>query len=266
MIHQYRKKSVVIEAMQFQRRNNGPVPYPEWFDDAVTRNDIITHNTGKWHDPTQPAYCEIITLEGIMRANEGDWIIRGVKGELYPCKPDIFAATYEDVAARELDVEAERREFEARMGPQGDDPTPAWWYHLHAAAEALADHGCEANASDVRDIANNLLDRAAPVSTEQAGDAKRVTWWLAEVDQYDNAKLVDGQHGDRSGADKAAFLFNSLGLTGDRKLAVAKVELSEPRPSSAGVNMEAVQQCNRARVSIAPSPNNSPVGADKEPK
>ena len=39
----------------------------------------------------------ISTLEGIMLANPGDWIITGVKGELYPCKPDIFAATYEEV-------------------------------------------------------------------------------------------------------------------------------------------------------------------------
>ena len=38
---------------------------------------------------------EIGTLEGVMRAQPGDWIIRGVKGEIYPCKPDIFAATYE---------------------------------------------------------------------------------------------------------------------------------------------------------------------------
>lgn len=40
---------------------------------------------------------DIPTLEGVMRANAGDWIITGVKGERYPCKPDIFAATYEAV-------------------------------------------------------------------------------------------------------------------------------------------------------------------------
>ncbi len=40
---------------------------------------------------------DIETLEGTMRANAGDWIIRGVKGELYPCKPDIFEATYQSV-------------------------------------------------------------------------------------------------------------------------------------------------------------------------
>ena len=40
---------------------------------------------------------EIETLEGTMKANKGDWIIRGVKGELYPCKPDVFDMTYEEL-------------------------------------------------------------------------------------------------------------------------------------------------------------------------
>ena len=40
---------------------------------------------------------EIETLEGTMKANKGDWIIKGVKGELYPCKPDVFKMTYEKV-------------------------------------------------------------------------------------------------------------------------------------------------------------------------
>jgi len=43
-------------------------------------------------------YVDIRTLEGVMRADPGDWIIRGVRGELYVCKPDIFAETYEPVA------------------------------------------------------------------------------------------------------------------------------------------------------------------------
>lgn len=42
-------------------------------------------------------FVDIKTLEGVMRAVEGDWIIKGVQGEFYPCKPDIFAATYEAV-------------------------------------------------------------------------------------------------------------------------------------------------------------------------
>ena len=44
---------------------------------------------------------EIETLEGVMKANKGDWIIKGVKGELYPCKPDVFDMTYEEVIDEE---------------------------------------------------------------------------------------------------------------------------------------------------------------------
>jgi hypothetical protein len=42
-------------------------------------------------------YIQIQTLEGVMEASVGDWIIKGVKGEFYPCKPDIFKMTYEEV-------------------------------------------------------------------------------------------------------------------------------------------------------------------------
>jgi len=90
---QFRKKPVVIDAVQYSRRFG----WPDWFHDAVSRNDIVVHSTGKFASPEEPCYCEIKTLEGVMRADENDWIIRGVKGEIYPCKPDIFAATYEPV-------------------------------------------------------------------------------------------------------------------------------------------------------------------------
>ena len=85
----FRKKSVVIEAFQLNERG---LIEEDWFWDAVTRNDIITHCFGK-HDP-DPAWCEIKTLEGTMIANAGDYIIQGVNGEIYPCKADIFQKTY----------------------------------------------------------------------------------------------------------------------------------------------------------------------------
>lgn len=88
---QYRKKPVVIEAVQIA----GRFWWPDWLHDAVSRKEVITHGCGKFADG--PRYVEILTLEGVMRADDGDWIIRGVKGELYPCKPDIFEATYEPV-------------------------------------------------------------------------------------------------------------------------------------------------------------------------
>jgi hypothetical protein len=81
----YRKRPVVIEAIQWMPDANGvntnPIPL-EWGNGPRVADD-------------GGQTLIIRTLEGDMRAEPGDWIIRGVKGEFYPCKPDIFAATYE---------------------------------------------------------------------------------------------------------------------------------------------------------------------------
>ena len=80
----YRKKPVVIEAFQF-----GVEDAPNWFTNAILKDVVLKHELdGK-------ASAEIKTLEGWHHATVGDYIIRGVKGELYPCKPDIFHMTYE---------------------------------------------------------------------------------------------------------------------------------------------------------------------------
>lgn len=82
----YRKKPVVIEAVQLGAS-------PELLEAAVV---FCGREVSVVHDGASQSHAiEIPTLEGTMRACIGDWIIRGVKGELYPCKPDIFAATYE---------------------------------------------------------------------------------------------------------------------------------------------------------------------------
>lgn len=83
-MQKFRKKPVVIEAVQVTDSTfDAPYPNPE-------------HVPGVVYDPVKRC-AAIKTLEGEMRANLGDWIIKGVKGEFYPCKPDIFAATYEPV-------------------------------------------------------------------------------------------------------------------------------------------------------------------------
>lgn len=78
----YRKKPVVIEAVQWLA------------DNFIEIDDFITVN----HE-TYPSQGKVIipTLEGKMEANKGDYIIKGVNGEFYPCKPDIFEKTYEVV-------------------------------------------------------------------------------------------------------------------------------------------------------------------------
>lgn len=80
----FRKKPVVIEAFRL-----GFDPIPDWASNS-TGIDYRTDLTDEARH-----HALIPTLEGTMRADLGDWIIQGVKGERYPCKPDIFAATYE---------------------------------------------------------------------------------------------------------------------------------------------------------------------------
>lgn len=80
----FRKKPVVIEARQLTAFN--PHEIVAWVNDGG--------GTAR-REPDWSGWVTIRTLEGDHRAGSGDWIIRGVKGEFYPCKPDIFAATYE---------------------------------------------------------------------------------------------------------------------------------------------------------------------------
>lgn len=85
----FRKKPVVIEAKQFTGHNAWEIE--RWSCGVVYASPVL--------EPTPEnmsgEYLQIKTLEGVMTAIVGDWIIRGVKGEFYPCKPDIFEATYE---------------------------------------------------------------------------------------------------------------------------------------------------------------------------
>lgn len=97
----YRKKPVVIEAFQFTYdRAVGRLNVPDWFITALN-NDIASVYYVEKIRGTES--CSIKTLEGIMIAGPGDYIIRGVKGEIYPCKEDIFEMTYE----KAIDIEDE---------------------------------------------------------------------------------------------------------------------------------------------------------------
>ena len=94
----YRKKPVVIEAMQLVGTNADTHAVYQWIE-ANTQGsfDPLSEEipaSGVSIDPATGFFL-IATLEGVMQAKPGDWIIRGVQGEFYPCKPDIFAATYE---------------------------------------------------------------------------------------------------------------------------------------------------------------------------
>lgn len=86
----FRKKPVVIEAIQFTRKSFNDIV--KWID-AERTTMVEWDYDSKIDDDT---YIVIKTLEGNMKVNLTDWVIRGVKGEFYPCRDDIFRMTYEE--------------------------------------------------------------------------------------------------------------------------------------------------------------------------
>lgn len=98
----FRKKPVVIDAVHYAGGGNleprGAVP--DWLWEALAQGTARYVNGG---DPLL-----LRTLEGTLTVSPGDWIIRGVKGELYPCKPDVFDVTYEPVDDAETVVVTDR--------------------------------------------------------------------------------------------------------------------------------------------------------------
>ena len=112
-VRRFRKKPVEIEAVRFDgdqmttgfirgwiaaAEHVGPVYVRPGQEHALRRAHEYDPSNGHCYPEDAPQYLVIHTLEGDMRADVGDWIIRGVAGEFYPCKPDIFAATYEAVS------------------------------------------------------------------------------------------------------------------------------------------------------------------------
>ncbi len=101
----FRKKPVVIEAFQMtkERRWNN-FDWPQWAHEAWNKGHdepgaMYPHKTFPESEGPKKSSDELVifTLEGLHMVLMGDWIIQGVKGELCPCKPDIFEATYEPV-------------------------------------------------------------------------------------------------------------------------------------------------------------------------
>lgn len=92
-MNKYRKKPVVIEAFQMLYQEGAHQEWPDWFREAMFRpqgeeGGAFLHANGR---------IVIFTLEGLLEIGHGDYVIQGVKKEIYPCKPDIFDATYEKV-------------------------------------------------------------------------------------------------------------------------------------------------------------------------
>ena len=86
-VRSFRKKPVIVDAMQFDGTYDCAGKLKEWGCPIV------------WATFPMGTVFRIETLEGDMIVDEGDWVIKGVAGEFFPCKPEIFAATYEEICA-----------------------------------------------------------------------------------------------------------------------------------------------------------------------
>lgn len=85
----FRKKPIVIDAVRFDGSLEGA--------QQILAELGLDEEIGRFYTTTAGGHLEIRTLEGVMTASPGDYVIRGVAGEVYPCKPNIFEATYERV-------------------------------------------------------------------------------------------------------------------------------------------------------------------------
>jgi len=94
-MNRYRKKPVVIEAVQWDGQNSGDIA--AWAQPGVPDGEMPDRWFLKCDRHGRLSGMVIYTLEGLHEASLGDWIIKGVKGEFYPCRDDIFRMTYEEV-------------------------------------------------------------------------------------------------------------------------------------------------------------------------
>lgn len=169
----YRKKPVVVEAMLFVGGHESVLQVVEW---------VRSYGGDARYDDLY-RYVSLPTLEGTMMARPGDWVIRGVQGEFYPCKPDIFDATYEPEP--ETDVVLPRQPLRnPRTYTATADPAPSpspevgeGWRHPVSWDEAAV--ACSAGV--LREVGGDAVDGES--------DLRVLERWAA--DAHDPSELAD---------------------------------------------------------------------------
>lgn len=143
----YRKRPLAVEAFQMtQAAREDNADWPQWLHEAWNKEPEDDGAVGPWID-----FLAVNTLEGKLGVSPGDWIIRGVKGELYPCKPDIFEMTYEAIAGDEQEPKAPP---EDASEPQDEPETPS---------EAPAETGTTSDLIDGPRLTGEPPSDSAPV-------------------------------------------------------------------------------------------------------
>lgn len=230
--NQYRKKPVVIEAIEYRGAGNFADPrLPKWMW-AALKSGAAFNRRGE---------LVIKTLEGEMTAQPGDWIIQGVKGEIYPCKPEIFAATYERAALARSAAPAPAAEhytelmhdlmrFECVLTPEGR----AEMYASSTGPYVWFDHviGCLASPlTGAATAVEQSADRAAELTADQAWAIALGLFGTTVRDPRSepHVELV----GPADALEFANAIAASLRTTGDVAALRAALEAVVARPSTA---------------------------------
>lgn len=157
---QYRKKPVTIEAVQFDGLN------PTEIKDFVGENCEVEIYDNEVTPPV--ARIVIHTLEGDMEVSRGDYVIKGVKGEFYPCKPDIFQQTYES-AETQKELEEEMEEFFETM------PVLEHENIFDVTFQKIARHFAEWGAEHLRD-STKMIDKSLEEAAEEYTQKMLESW------------------------------------------------------------------------------------------
>lgn len=180
----FRKKPVVIEAFKLGVDN-----MPDWFMDAVTANEVILHGSSSGHNHVSDTNADIHTLEGWHHGNFGDYIIRGVKGEIYPCKPDIFDMTYE-ADGKDTDVPTNCKDCLHR------DACLAWIRHGKTLYDdfVFSVDGCSYFEDAVKPIENDMVNKWIPASGHPKDTCECWIAYKSGGDYFYSTGYYDGKH------------------------------------------------------------------------
>lgn len=234
--NQYRKKPVVIDAIQWTGGNLADVIE---FTDGYRPDIKGTHAAMKWEeyrDLVERDGLKIYTLEGKMSASVGDWIIQGVKGELYPCKPDIFAQTYEPVTAASAE---EAQPVALHVGkPDGTmDTLGAIYRNRKAAEDHIASYNGELKAAVVPLYAAPQASQPIEELKAKASNSQPVSGSVTD-DLIALLKDIKPSYGDvgsrdvdvtvkRNRIDAAIGLLSAGAQAGQSAVAIRNVALEE---------------------------------------
>lgn len=211
----FRKRPVAVEAVQWpgeDRRATIDVLY-QWVMAAGISGTSI-------EIPKAPDDGILIgTLEGVMRANPGDWILRGVKGEVYPCKADIFAETYEPATGVETDERDELREARIALGilstvaPHVEvdvlDPVAM----AHKIVAALTEGQPAEGGDSLEEKLRHAINYHSAESPSNTPDFLLAQFLLGVLEAY-NRTLVARERWSRGGSDDARSALDEAWVDG----------------------------------------------------